>query len=48
MTILYLLLPLMLAIAAGAVGTFIWAARHGQFDDLDTPPLRMLSDDEPR
>jgi len=46
MSILYLLLPLMLAIAGGALGTFIWAARQGQLDDLDTPPLRMLADDD--
>jgi cbb3-type cytochrome oxidase maturation protein len=45
-SILYLLLPLMLLIAAGAVGAFVWAARRGQLDDLDTPPLRMLLDDD--
>ena len=47
MSVLYLLLPLMLAIASGAVIAFVWAARRGQLDDLDTPPLRMLVDDEP-
>ena len=26
---------------------FVWAARRGQFDDLETPGLRMLHDDEP-
>jgi len=46
MTILYLLLPLMLAVAGGAVAAFIWAARRGQLDDLETPPLRMLVDDD--
>jgi cbb3-type cytochrome oxidase maturation protein len=40
------LLPLALLIAAIAVGLFIWAARTGQFDDLDTPAVRMLFDDE--
>jgi cbb3-type cytochrome oxidase maturation protein len=45
MNVLYLLLPLMLAIATGAVIGFVWAARGRQLDDLDTPPLRMLSDD---
>ncbi len=47
MSILYLILPLMLSIAGTAVAAFIWAARRGQLDDLDTPPLRMLGD-EPR
>jgi cbb3-type cytochrome oxidase maturation protein len=47
--VIFVLLPLALLIAAIAVGLFIWAARTGQFDDLDTPPIRMLfDDDEPR
>jgi cbb3-type cytochrome oxidase maturation protein len=44
---IFVLLPLALLIAAIAVGFFIWAARTGQFDDLDTPAVRMLFDDEP-
>jgi cbb3-type cytochrome oxidase maturation protein len=43
---IFVLLPLALLIAAIAVGLFIWAARTGQFDDLDTPAVRMLFDDE--
>jgi cbb3-type cytochrome oxidase maturation protein len=43
---IFVLLPLALLIAAIAVGLFIWAARSGQFDDLDTPAVRMLFDDE--
>ena len=37
METIFVLLPLALLIAAIAVGLFIWAARTGQFDDLDTP-----------
>jgi cbb3-type cytochrome oxidase maturation protein len=44
--VIFVLLPLALLIAAIAVGLFIWAARTGQFDDLDTPAVRMLFDDE--
>jgi cbb3-type cytochrome oxidase maturation protein len=29
-----------------AVGAYVWSARGGQFDDLDTPAVRMLHDDE--
>ena len=48
MSVLYVVVPLALLLAALAVAAFIWAARGGQFDDLDTPPLRMLHDeDEP-
>jgi cbb3-type cytochrome oxidase maturation protein len=49
METIFVLLPLALLIAAIAVGFFIWAARTGQFDDLDTPAVRILfDDDEPR
>jgi cbb3-type cytochrome oxidase maturation protein len=47
MSVLWLLFPLALVIAAVAVGAFVWAVRSGQLDDLDTPPLRILHDDEP-
>jgi len=43
---IFVLLPLALLIAAIAVGFFIWAATTGQFDDLETPPVRILFDDE--
>ena len=46
METIFVLLPLALLIAAIAVGLFIWAARSGQFDDLDTPAVRILFDDE--
>jgi cbb3-type cytochrome oxidase maturation protein len=43
---IFVLLPLALLIAVIAVGFFIWAARTGQFDDLDTPAIRILFDDD--
>jgi cbb3-type cytochrome oxidase maturation protein len=43
---IFVLLPLALLIAVIAVGFFIWAARTGQFDDLETPAVRILFDDE--
>jgi len=43
---IFVLLPLALLIAAIALGLFLWAARSGQFDDLDTPAVRILFDDE--
>ena len=45
MSVIYVVLPLALLIAVGAVVAFIWAARGGQFDDLDTPSVRILHDD---
>ena len=45
MSVLYIVLPLALVIVAGAVFAFIWSARSGQMDDLETPAVRMLHDD---
>ena len=45
MELIYLILPLALVIAAGFVTAFIWAAKGDQFEDLDTPAIRMLHDD---
>lgn len=45
MNLLYLILPLALAIGAGFVAAFVWATRKGQFDDLETPAMRALFDD---
>ncbi len=45
MAVIFVLLPAALAFAGAALVVFIWAARSGQFDDLDTPGVRMLHDD---
>jgi cbb3-type cytochrome oxidase maturation protein len=45
-SILFALIPLAIALLALAVWAFFWAVRSGQFDDLDTPPVRILLDDE--
>ncbi|MDQ3367968.1 MAG: cbb3-type cytochrome oxidase assembly protein CcoS [Myxococcota bacterium] len=46
MSVLYLVLPLALLITGGAVACFVWVVRSGQLDDLDTPPRRILFQDE--
>jgi len=46
MSILYLILPLALLFAGAAVATFAWTVRSGQLDDVETPPRRILFDDE--
>jgi len=46
MTVLYVVLPLALVIVAGAVLAFAWTVRSGQLDDVDTPPRRILFEDE--
>ena len=46
MSILYLLIPLALLLLAGAVWAFFWAVGSGQFDDFDTPAVRVIMDDD--
>ncbi len=46
MSILFALIPLAVMLLALAVWAFFWAVRSGQFDDLDTPAVRILLDDE--
>jgi cbb3-type cytochrome oxidase maturation protein len=43
---LYIVLPLALLVTGGAVGAFIWTVRSGQLDDVETPPKRILFDDD--
>jgi len=45
MNIIFLTLGVSIAIALLFLGAFIWAARKGQYDDLETPGHRMLLDD---
>lgn len=46
MNILFALIPLAMLLLGIAVAAFFWAVRAGQFDDLDTPPVRILLDDQ--
>lgn len=45
MSVLYIVLPLSLLVVGGAVAAFTWSAKSGQFDDVDTPPRRILFDE---
>lgn len=47
MSALLFLLPLALLLGLTFAVLFLWAARGGQFDDLETPGRRMLDDDAP-
>ena len=46
MNVLFVLVPLALLLAAAGIAGFAWAVRNGQFDDVETPAIRMLLDDE--
>lgn len=47
MSILYFLVPVAILLAGAGVSAFIWAVRSGQFDDVETPAIRILLDEEP-
>lgn len=42
--VLVLLIAVSLVVALGFLAAFIWATRNGQFDDDQTPALRILHD----
>ena len=45
MSVIFIVVPLAALIVLAAVIGFVVSVRRGQFDDLDTPPVRMLNDD---
>lgn len=47
MNILFVLIPLSLALVVFAGWAFFWAVDNGQFDDMDAPAWDVLRDDEP-
>ena len=46
MSVLYILLPLALVLAACAAWACVRAISSGQYEDLETPAQRILWDDE--
>ena len=46
MNIFYLLIGVSLLAALIFLAAFIWSVRSGQYDDNETPAIRMLFDDE--
>jgi cbb3-type cytochrome oxidase maturation protein len=46
MSVIFIILPLALVIVGVAVWGFVWSARSGQMDDLETPAMRMLHDEQ--
>lgn len=46
MNLFLFMIGLTLVMVAGFVSAFLWAASSGQFEDLATPPYRILNDDD--
>lgn len=47
MYVLIILMGASLLVATGFALAYRWAVRSGQYDDLYTPAIRLLFDDEP-
>jgi len=47
MSVIFLLIPLSVIIAACFLGAFIWAVRSGQYEDTCTPSMRLLLEEKP-
>lgn len=45
MNIILVLIPVTFLIVIAAVGVFFWAVHHQQFDDLDSPGVLPLMED---
>lgn len=45
MSVLYIALPIAIALGGLAMLACVASIRSGQFDDLESPPMRMLSED---
>ena len=46
MSVILIMIPMAILLAGLGVAGFIYAAKRGQFDDLDTPAIRAVFDDE--
>ncbi|RNC84658.1 MAG: cbb3-type cytochrome oxidase assembly protein CcoS [Balneola sp.] len=47
MGVIVVLIIFSLLVALTFLGAFFWAVKTGQFDDPQTPSIRMLFNDEP-
>ncbi len=45
MSVLFIALPIAILLGAAAMFACVMCIRNGQYDDLDTPAIRILLDD---
>ena len=46
MSVILIMIPAALVLAGLGIAAFIFAAKRGQFDDLETPAIRAVFDDD--
>jgi cbb3-type cytochrome oxidase maturation protein len=47
MNVIVILIMVSLGLATSFLLAFVWAVRNGQFDDTQTPSVRLLLDESP-
>ncbi len=47
MGVMPLLVVCSILVAGGFLMAFFWATRSGQYDDMHTPPMKMIFEDDP-
>lgn len=48
MSVIFVALPVAVLLGASALIACVYCIRGGQYDDLETPPVRMLIDEKKR
>lgn len=48
MSVIILLLIASISVAGLFLGAFIWSVKTGQYDDENSPAVRMLFDEKPK
>jgi cbb3-type cytochrome oxidase maturation protein len=48
MSALYFMIPIALLLGLSFVGIFIWNVKNGQYEDMQTPAMRILNEDSSR
>jgi cbb3-type cytochrome oxidase maturation protein len=46
MIVIFLLIPLSIVIAAVFLMAFVWAVRSGQYEDVCTPSMRLMLEEQ--
>jgi cbb3-type cytochrome oxidase maturation protein len=47
MAVIFILLIASISVAGFFLVAFLWSVKKGQFEDEESPPVRMLFDDKP-
>ena len=46
MSVIIILLSASILMATGFLGAFLWSVKNGQYDDIQSPAQRMLSENK--